>query len=38
MNKIEIFEQELKNGDRTVGKLAILRGGLNTDNPTAIMN
>ena len=38
MNKIEIFEQELKNGDRTVGKVAILRGGLNTDNPTAIMN
>jgi len=38
MNKIEIFEQELKNADRTVGKVAILRGGLNTDNPTAIMN
>ncbi|MEA5141847.1 hypothetical protein [Arcicella rigui] len=38
MNKIEIFEQELKNGDSTVGKVAILRGGLNTDNPTAIMN
>ncbi len=38
MNKIEIFEQELKNGDKTVGKVAILRGGLNTDNPTAIMN
>lgn len=38
MNKVEIFEQELKNGDKTVGKVAILRGGLNTDNPTAIMN
>lgn len=38
MNKIEIFEQELKNGDSSVGKVAILRGGLNTDNPTAIMN
>ena len=34
MNGIEIFEQEIKNGS----KVAILRGGLNTDNPTAIMN
>jgi hypothetical protein len=38
MNKIEIFEQELKNRNKIVGKVAILRGGLNTDNPTAIMN
>jgi len=34
MNGIEIFEQEIKNGC----KVAILRGGLNTDNPTAILN
>lgn len=38
MNNIEIAEQKLKKGDITVGKVAILRGGLNTDNPTAIMN
>ncbi len=38
MNNIEIAEQELKKGDKVVGKVAILRGGLNTDNPTAIMN
>lgn len=39
MLKIEIFEQELKkNNNITVGKVAILRGGLNTDNPTSIMN
>jgi hypothetical protein len=38
MNIVEIFEQELRNGDKVVGKVAILRGGLNTDNPTAIMN
>ena len=38
MSKIEIFEQVLtKNGNR-VGKVAILRGGLNTNNPTAIMD
>lgn len=38
MSKTEIFEQELKKGDVTVGKVAILRGGLNTDNPNPIMN
>lgn len=38
MSKIEIFEQELKKGNTTVGKVAILRGGLNTDNPNPIMN
>jgi hypothetical protein len=38
MSKIEIFEQELKLGDRKVGKVAILRGGLNSENPTAVMN
>jgi hypothetical protein len=44
MNNIEIFEQELKIEDKTtkkektVGKVAILRGGLNSDNPTAVMN
>lgn len=44
MNNIEIYEQELKIVDETtkkekiVGKVAILRGGLNTDNPTAVMN
>jgi hypothetical protein len=38
MNKVEIFEQHLKQGDRNVGKVAILRGGLGTDNPTGFMN
>lgn len=38
MSKIEIFEQELKKGDNKVGKVAILRGGLNSENPTAVMN
>jgi len=38
MSKIEIFEQELKKGDKKVGKVAILRGGLNSENPTAVMN
>jgi hypothetical protein len=45
MNKIEIFEQELNAKDKNnpqqnkvVGKVAILRGGLNSENPTAIMN
>lgn len=34
MNEIEIFETELGNDC----KIAILRGGLHSDNPTAIMN
>ncbi|EGV44226.1 hypothetical protein BZARG_1000 [Bizionia argentinensis JUB59] len=38
MNDIQIFEQEIKNSDKKVGKIAILRGGLNSDNPTQIMN
>lgn len=38
MNKVEIFEQPLTKDNETVGKVTILRGGLNTDNPTAIMN
>jgi len=44
MYEVEICEQELKAKDKTtnqdivVGKVAILRGGLNTENPTAIMN
>lgn len=38
MSKIEIFEQTIKNGDNSVGKVAILRGGLNAENPTAVMN
>jgi hypothetical protein len=38
MSKIEIFELELKKGDSNVGKVAILRGGLSSENPTAIMN
>lgn len=39
MEKVEIFEQELTDSSKKkVGKLAIIRGGLNTDNPTAIMN
>lgn len=38
MNNIEIFEQDLTKNGTKVGKVAILRGGLNTDNPTALMN
>lgn len=38
MKGVEIFEQELSNRNGRVGKMAILRGGLNTDNPTATMN
>ncbi len=38
MERIEIFEQVLTKNNKKVGKVAILRGGLNTDNPTAIMN
>lgn len=38
MNNIEIFEQDLKKGDSTIGKIAILRGGLNSENPNEIMN
>jgi hypothetical protein len=38
MSNIEIFEQDLTKNSTKVGKLAILRGGLNTDNPTAMMN
>jgi hypothetical protein len=38
MKKIEIFEQDLIKDHKTVGKVAILRGGLNTSNPTAILN
>lgn len=38
MNKVEIFEQELKVGSNSVGKVAVLRGGLSTDNPTDLLN
>lgn len=39
MNDVQIYEQELFNHDNdNVGKLAILRGGLKSDNPTALMN
>jgi hypothetical protein len=39
MEDIEIFEQLLKNDNKKiVGKIAIIRGGLNTDNPTALLN
>lgn len=38
MSKIEIFEQPLTKDNREVGKVAILRGGLNTENPTALMD
>jgi len=38
MNKVEIFVQELKVGSNCVGKLAVLRGGLSTENPTELMN
>ncbi len=38
MPKIQIYEQEIKSNDNTVGKVAILRGGLGTDNPKEIMD
>lgn len=38
MNKIEFFEQDLISGNKKVGSLAILRGGLNTGNPSALMD
>lgn len=38
MGDVEIFEQDLMRDGRKVGKVAILRGGLDTANPTAIMN
>ena len=38
MQTIEIFEQPIMNGDLRVGTLAILRGGLGTDNPSAAMS
>lgn len=38
MNDVEIFEQELKVGGITVGKFAILRGGLTSNNPTGEMS
>ena len=38
MNKVEFFEQELTKDNKKVGKVAIFRGGLNTDNPTAILD
>jgi hypothetical protein len=37
MAKVEIFEQNLTQDNKTA-KVTILRGGLNTDNPSAIMN
>lgn len=38
MSKIDIFEQDLLNDGECVGKLAILRGGLGTQDPTEFMN
>ncbi len=38
MEDVEIFEQLLKNGDVVVGKIAIIRGGVNTNNPTELLN
>ena len=36
MAKVEIFEEYLTEDENA--RITILRGGLNTDNPTAIMN
>jgi hypothetical protein len=39
MPNIQIYEQEVKNANKnTVGKVAILRGGLGADNPKEIMD
>ena len=35
---MEIFQQNLMNGNRVVGRIAIIRGGLNEENPTAVLN
>ncbi|MGB3227094.1 MAG: hypothetical protein WBB02_03895 [Saprospiraceae bacterium] len=37
MNQIELFEQDLTKGQKAVGKIAIFRGGLNTDNPSELL-
>lgn len=36
--KIEIFEQKILEGEKEVGKIAILRGGLYSENPTQFMD
>ncbi|MBL0202352.1 MAG: hypothetical protein IPP81_20005 [Chitinophagaceae bacterium] len=38
MEDVEIFEQLFRNDNQVVGKVAIIRGGLNTDNPTGLLN
>ncbi len=39
MKDVDIYEQELFDAQGNVkGKMAILRGGLNQDNPVAYMN
>lgn len=38
MSQIEIFEQYLTNGDDKKGKMAILRGRPQSENPTSLMN
>lgn len=38
MQNIQIFEQPILKGKKRVGTLAILRGGLGTDNPSAAMS
>jgi|GEM_PF-1629774 hypothetical protein len=36
--KIEIAEQTLTKDGKIVGKIAVLRGGLNSENPEEVMN
>lgn len=38
MEDVEIFEQLLESDNQVVGKIAIIRGGVNTDNPTGLLN
>ena len=39
MDNVQIFEQELKNkAGNVIGKVAVMRGGLGTENPTEILN
>lgn len=38
MKDLEIFEQETKKNNKVVGKIAILRGGLQSEKPITFMN
>lgn len=37
MNEVEFFEQDLMENGKSVGKVAIFRGGLNNENPSDLL-